>query len=240
MKHLLWILTTIVFFSPLAAQEGFHIGFYGGGQYSRILNQENMVAGRTALEAKGIWNVNYMGKIGYNIGPPFGFHLGVIYSQQGQIQNSVDTLAGRLISNEQSLTYIKVPLYLHFNSDPAPAMFTFEIGPQLGFLQAASIVDDGNEVVVTGGTDQLYKPNDLAFAWSLGAEFALTEWFHLAITHRGDYSILDIENKDFMVGNQLYFDPNRDPANNLTISFQAGLVFCLAPSGGKNTKFWIR
>lgn len=232
----------MVLFSPLAAQEGFHIGFYSGAQYSRILNQENLAPERTALESKGVWNINYMGKIGYNIGPPFGFHLGLIYSQQGQIQTSVDTTAGNRITNEQSLTYIKIPFYLHFNSDPAPAMFTFEVGPQIGLLQAASIIDDGAEVIFADGTDQLYKPNDLAFAWSLGAEFAVTEWFHLAITHRGDYSILDMENKDFMIGGQPFYDPNRDPANNLTISFQAGLVFCLAPGGGggRNNKYWIR
>lgn len=241
MKYFLCLLITFACIGPLAAQEGLHIGFYAGPQNSRILNQENMVPGRTALESTSIWSFNAMGKIGYNIGPPFGFHLGVIYSQQGGVQSSVDTLLGRRITNEQSLTYIKIPLYLHFNSDPAPAMFTFEVGPQIGLLQSASIVDDGVEAVVTGGTDQLYKPNDLAFAWSIGAEFALTEWVHVAVTHRGDYSILDIENKDFMVGNQPFFENSRGKANNLTLSFQAGLIFCVAPGGGgRNNKYWIR
>ena len=242
MKHFAALVFTLLLTGTLFAQEGLHIGFYGGPQLTRIRGQEAFVQNRTALESTGIWTFNGMAKIGYNIGPPFGFHLGFIYSVNGQDQSAVDTAQGRRISTEQRLNYIKIPLYLHFNSDPAPAMFTFEVGPQLNILRSATITDDGAPLVTTEGIEQFYTANDIAFAWSLGAEFAVTEWLHFAITHRGDYTIIDMENKDAVVNGLPYYENTRDPARNLTINFQAGMIFCISPGGGggRNNKFWIR
>lgn len=242
MKKVLFAVLALFMTSSLFAQEGFHIGFMGGPQNTWIFNRDDINPNRTAFEYETTWGWNAMGKIGYNIGDPFGFHLGIIYSKQGQIHTATDTASGLRVTSEREQAYLKIPFYIHMNSDPGPVMFALEIGPQLGLLQDAAYTDDGVPVDL-GGTpaDQLFKPNDIAFAWSLGLEFAATEWLHFVITHRGDYSIVDVENKSLTIGGAPVFDSSRGPAQNATFSIQAGVVFCLYPGGGgRNTKFWIR
>lgn len=242
MKKVLFAALALFSFSSLLAQEGFHIGFMGGPQYTKIFNEQDPNPGRTAFQYERTWGYNAMAKIGYNIGDPFGFHLGLIYSQQGQTHTATDTASGRRITSDRELTYLKIPFYIHINSDPAPVMFALEFGPQLGLLQDAAYIDDGQPLALGGTTaDQLWKPNDIAFAWSIGLEFAVTEWLHFVVAHRGDYSIIDMENKDLTVGGVPVYENDRGPANNGTFSIQGGLVFCLYPGGGgRNTKFWIR
>ena len=241
MKNLLLLAMALLLGGPALAQEGFHIGFMGGPQYSRIFNMDDPLPGRTAFQYERTWGWNAMAKIGYNIGDPLGFHLGLIYSKQGQIHTATDTARGIRVTSERELTYLKIPLYLHINSDPGPVMFALELGPQLGLLQDAAYFDDGSAAALGTTADQLFKPRDIAFAWSLGLEIAATEWLHFVVAHRGDYSVVDFENKDLQVGGVDFYENGRGPANNATFSIQAGLVFCISPNGsGKTTKFWFR
>lgn len=241
MKNLLLAAAALFCLSNLHAQEGFHIGFMAGPQYTKIFNGEDPNPTRTAFQYERTWGYNAMAKIGYNIGDPLGFHLGLIYSVQGQTHTATDTALGTRVTTSRELTYLKIPFYIHINSDPAPVMFALEFGPQLGLLQDAAYLDDGQPVALGTTADQLFKPNDIAFAWSLGLEFAVTEWMHFVIAHRGDYSIIDMENKDLTVAGTPVYENSRGPANNGTFSIQGGLVFCLYPGGGgRNTKFWIR
>lgn len=224
----------------LFAQEGFHISIMGMPQNTWIINQEDTETSRTNFQYKSTWGYSGMLKIGYNIGDPLGFHLGILYSLQGQKHTSIDSLGVSILTHRE-LSYIKVPLLLHINSDPAPVMFNLEIGPQIGFLRDATLSEDGIPLNLPFDAKYLYKPSDIAFTWAIGAQFNFTEWFAFILQHRGDYGLFDMEDKQFTFGNRLFYPNGRDKSNNAVFGLMAGFNFSFLPSGsGRRTKFWFR
>jgi len=231
--------------TSLLAQEGLHIGFSAGPQITRIYNDEPFLDSESDFQPEMQWSYNVMAKIGYNIGPPLGIHLGAIYSRQGMNYTVRDSASTSRRTYGQDMTYLKIPLLLHINSDPAPAMFFFELGPQLGLLQEAIYTLDGDSIDFGVPTESILKPNDIGFAWAIGAEFELAPWYHLVINHRGDYSLMDFENKNAVdaTGTQNIYARGREAAKNGVFAFQAGMVFILNPGSGpgrKTGQLWFR
>jgi hypothetical protein len=240
MKKLLLIGLILVASAGLYAQEGLHIGIMGAPQNTWIFNQQPLDSTRGDFDYKITWGFAGMFKLGYNFGPPFGIHTGVIYSSQGQKFTTVDS-TGKVVLTNRHLSYLKIPLLIHINSDPAPVIFELEFGPQLGLLLDSEISDDGTPLVFPFDQDQLYKLNDLSLAWSIGLEIVLTKGVSVVLQHRGDYSIFDIENKSFTFQNQGVYNAERDVAYNCTLGIMGGFNFCFIPrSGGRNYKWWIR
>ncbi len=219
----------------LTAQTGLHIGFFGGVQYTKILNSESIDPAGKGFATRTTWGQTGMFKLGYNFVPPIGLHVAAIYSTQGQDYTTVDDL-GTESRTSRRATYIKVPILIHMSSNPGPAMFTMEIGPQFGILRDASVTVNGLNVPLSVPTTLLWKPNDFAVAWSLGAEFAVTKGFHLVIQHRGDYGIFDFENKRVINNGSLFFQADRKKANNLTLGIVAGVNFVVTGAHSKTTR----
>ncbi|MEM7038795.1 MAG: porin family protein, partial [Bacteroidota bacterium] len=227
-KSLLLLLCTLCF-GALRAQEGFHIGLLAMPQNTWILNTETLDQNRSNFEYVTTWGYSGMFKLGYNIGDPFGIHTAISYSRQGQRSTSIDT-SGVIVTTKRDLTYLKIPLLIHINSDPGPAMFTFEVGPQVGILLDASHLEDDVPRDFGFLTDLIYRPTEISVTWSLGAEFCITDWFHFVLQHRGDYALFDIEDKTFLAG-QSAFDPDRSTANSCNLGLMGGFNFCFLPRG---------
>ena len=237
-KYLLSLLLALTF-GQLSAQEGFHIGLLAMPQNTWIINPETFDNSRTNFEYVTTWGYSGMFKLGYNFADPIGIHSAITYSRQGQRSTAIDT-SGVIVTTKRDLTYLKIPLLLHINSDPGPAMFTMEIGPQVGILLDASHVEDGIPRDFGFLTDLIYKPTDVSVTWSIGAEFCFNDWFHFVLQHRGDYAIFDIEDKTFL-DLQAITDPDRSNSNSCNLGIMAGFNFCFLPrGGGKKVKFWFR
>lgn len=119
------------------------------------------------------------------INPKWSVQPEILYSGQGQqyiFLNNEYTLA---------LSYIQVPVMFQFHP---VKQFYVEFGPQLGFLLAANVKDDGNKVEV----DNDYKKVDLAICF--GAGFQLTTM--LGFYARYNAGLSDITKKD----NRDYFN----------------------------------
>lgn len=224
-----------------AAQTGFHIGVLGGPQNTWILNRDDKDAGADEFKYKMTWGYSGMFKLGYNLGPPFGIHSGVIYSSQGQGSVATDSLSGTESTFRRSLTYVKIPLLIHMSSDPdAPAMFVLEIGPQFGLLLKGQHYLNGDLVDVGYDFKQVYMPNEIEVAWAIGADIRLNDYVVLNLHHRGDYGIADVENKDATIFGLPYYPADRLKANNLNLGFNVGLTAAFEVRGGSTRKqlFW--
>jgi hypothetical protein len=224
------------------AQEGFHIGIFAQPQSTWIFNTEDTDISRSRFAYKSTWGYAGMAKIGYNIGDPLGFQLGLIYSVQGQKSSATDS-TGKTIDSQRLLNYVKIPLLLHINSDPGRVMLNLEFGPQIGFLRSAELLEDGQTVDLGFDALNLYKPKDVSFAWAIGAEFMLTEGVSFVLVHRGDYGIIDMENKGFTWNSLPYYADGRLITRNATFGIMGGFNFCLSPGRGggrRGTQFWFR
>ncbi|MCB9230576.1 MAG: outer membrane beta-barrel protein [Bacteroidia bacterium] len=241
MKKILTLFLLVALATPLLAQEGLHIGIGFSPQNTWILNSTDFNNSTDNFDPKFTWGWAGQFKLGYNFGPPFGIHLNAIYSKQGQENTRLDTV-GRQILVDRTLTYVKVPLYFHFSSNPAPVMFTFGFGPYMTFLQDASIKEDGIDIYNFDPTE-LYKPQNFGIAGYMGADFQLVEdimYFNARATV--DYNFGDIEDKSAQVNGQPFFSSSRLRSNNLVIGLNFGVTWCILPQGGGRNagKFWIR
>lgn len=240
MKKIGLFVLGLCLFAGASAQQGFHVGLLGMPQNTWIFNKTDSDAPEDEFAYEFTWGLSGMFKLGYNFADPIGIHTGVIYSKQGQDATGSDTLIGSF-STSRELNYIKIPLLLHINSDPGPVMFTFEMGPQIGILMNASTFFNENLIQYPFENELIYSPTDLSFTWSIGAEICFNEWFHFIIQHRGDYSILDVEDKGFSFQNLAFWDSERKKSFNGNFGIMGGFNFCFNPSGsGRSVKFWFR
>lgn len=221
------------------AQEGIHFSIAGQPQNTWMFNTRDTDVNRSSFSYEFTWGWAAIGKLGYNFAEPIGFRIGCLYSVQGQSHTSRDSTE-TVISKRRQLKYIKIPLMLHINSDVGPVMFSFEVGPQLGFLIAADHFEADNLLNYNFDTVDLYVDKDVSVAWNIGADFRLTDWLYFNIHHRGDYSIFDIENKEFTLNGNPFYPDSRDKTENCTLGFMGGFTFCGLPRGGRGGKWWIR
>jgi hypothetical protein len=237
MKNTVLFLLLLLGMSQLSAQTGLHVGFMGGPQYTMMLNDQPLQA-----DGKGFKYVPTFGrtgtfKLGYNFVPPIGVAVGVTYSEQGQDYTTVDSVGFETRTSRRA-TYIKVPILLHMSSAPGPVMFVMEIGPQFGLLRDASISFAGITQNYSYPTTLLWKATDIEFAWALGAEFCVTKGVHFVLQHRGDYGILDFENKAVSENGVPFYAAERRKANNLTLSIVGGMNFVIKGAHSKTTRHY--
>ena len=122
------------------AQKGLEVGVEFTPCYTMILNDEDFAAG-DELNFRGTFGYNTGLSLGYNFNDGIGLTSGIIYSQQGQ---NYTTAIDGIAKSEQdmfnrTLSYIRVPLLLKFNSDPTASSGSFfRFGPHFDFLQGAS------------------------------------------------------------------------------------------------------
>ena len=227
MKKFLLIFIALSMSIGLFAQKGFHLGFGIMPQNTWIMNERDIDESRTSFKYQP--TIGYAGllSIGYNIKSPFGIHLNVIYSKQGQNHTSRDT-PGRIISTSRDQTYLKFPLFFHVNSDLGKSMFTLGFGPSLGILLNASYEEtdeESAEVMEPYDAKNLYINSYMGVAFKLGGIFALGDRLAFNLDIRGDYALNDVENKSARQNGESIFSPTRGKTQNLTIGAMMGLTF---------------
>ncbi len=224
------LLLFFVFFltAPVFAQKGLEVGVRVIPQSVWIINDDD--AGRGAgLDYTRTWGMAYGLNIGYNFLNSLGIQTGVLLSGQGQ--KYVGDGSSGFETAQTKLNYLKIPIMLKFNSDPESSVhFVGTAGIQIGLLTGAKYFSDDEEVdlnILGYEYKDAYKKSDLSAAFSLGTRFRVTDSFNLGVSLRADYSLGDIEDKDFTVLGIPAWGVDRAPSTNLTggIMIEANYVF---------------
>lgn len=171
-----------------------------------------------------------------------GIETGFIYSPQGQKYDStgINFLGSGIDSLTQiKLDYIKIPILFKYRSDTKNTStgsgINFFVGAQVSILNDVKWKSGKTELNLYDSNFQsinlknayIYKPKvDLVLG--LGYVYSLSE--HLGVTSfiRFDYSLIDIENKDFILPSQNPFYPdNRLASSAYTLSLGIGLSYTI-------------
>ncbi|HHG85715.1 MAG TPA: PorT family protein [Bacteroidetes bacterium] len=228
--------------SSAFAQKGLKLGIVAFPHTTWMLNQDDLEAAQDVYKYETTFGMAAGPSVGYNFGDGIGFRLNFLYSAQGQRWTSLNS-RGDVVTNNQRLHYLKVPLMLSFNTGTEfnKLIFSFQAGFQGNVLMRARYYNDDesytpDEALFDNVTD--FPTTYQRFSWldygpvaEIGLDIKLTYNIMANIHLRGDYSLSDAENKDASfklwergVPNDVrYWGNDRAVTNNLT----AGIVFGL-------------
>lgn len=214
----------VLIFSLLAfswAQKNtLHFGVLFQPQNHWLLNSMDSDAG-PILDYEVTWGYAGGLRLTYKFSDYVGIGLDALYSSEGQKYKGKDDGLGVVWKSRTRLNYLKLPLLLHFGSDPeSPVQFSFFLGPQLNLLmgyrdQFESTILSRNlttRLEASGKEGILYdnpafprkksldanpyNKQTYAAVVGLGVAFRLTEGVLLSMHFRGDYTFSDVENKE--------------------------------------------
>ncbi|MEL6592342.1 MAG: outer membrane beta-barrel protein [Bacteroidota bacterium] len=255
MKKISWFLFFLLGFgSVLQAQQGLKLGGFLLPQASVLLNSQDQsldddVYRLAILDAMAV-GVSF----GYDFNDYIGFRLNPQYSLQGgkyTDRRDIDTRN----SYVTRLEYLKVPLLLHFNSNPVnhKTVFVFEVGASIGLLTRARMYDD-NPAFNPGLPDNIsdfpsvretFMPFTVNLTGGIGFDVRLDYDMQLNLRLVGDYSLQDVEDKgatyrltqDGITSRQPYWDLARGATRNVeTYGITGGLMIgitWLFPTAGE-------
>ncbi|QQS29983.1 MAG: PorT family protein [Sphingobacteriales bacterium] len=216
----LLLLSVFLFFilsAPAFAQKGLEVGVRVIPQSVWIINDDDAARG-DGLDYTRTWGMAYGLNVGYNFLSSLGIQTGLLISGQGQ--KYVGDGSSGFETSQTKLNYLKIPVMLKFNSNPdAGACFVGTAGIQFGLLTGAKQIVDDEEVDFGALGLELkdaYNKADLSAAFSLGSRFRVTDSFNIGLSLRADYSLGDIEDKDFVVAGFPVWDNDRAASANLT------------------------
>lgn len=218
----------------LHAQEGILAISYAP-QNTWIMNARDINPDRRDFTYVPTFNHSVQMEVGWHFIPPFGIHTGISYSRQGQVSTSTDEVTGETITTTRDLEYVKVPVLLHFTTDPAPVVAYLSFGPSFNILRSAVHTESPAQETVTPTdftTADLYKKVDVAVAWRLGTDIGLGKKVALMLFHHGDVSVGDMENKGLISNGSRVFERTRGLTQNLTLGLGVGLKFVIMEGRG--------
>lgn len=196
MRKTFSVLLFIFACSALWAQQGFHVGYKVAPQSTWMFNGDN--SDNAQYRYVSTWGVAHGPSLAYWFKPTVGVGLDLIFSKQGQ---KFQVLKESDYTNYTMLKYIKLPILLHFSSDPEqPVTFVGQFGPQFAFLTKGEVEVEqypGGLVVnetldVKGG----YKSTNIGWVlgFGMGTNFG-TDFLGMTIQLRFDFGFTDAENK---------------------------------------------
>lgn len=194
------------------AQEGFNYSIHLTPQNSWLINVDdyddtNFEYMALVLPAFGIG-------AGYNFTDKLGAGIELNYSLQGQKSDYLG------VETTTRLDYLKIPLFFHFNTDPAKKMmFTANAGPQFGILTSARLLDKDGEEISDDISDAYMNMTFGALA-SLGLEYKLTDKINLFSLVKYDLDFTNAEDEEFSL-----YQQGREATLNSTLGLQLGLRF---------------
>lgn len=258
MKKILFIIMVISFGQAgVMAQKGFNIQVAGQAGLSFLLGDKFSMKseGYTFSPIKTSLAFAYEAglKGGYGITQNFGIGLGALYARQGQKYQEVNLYENNditpyVLKNEVSLSYIKIPLTLHANSDPLKRVsFICEAGVYaevlLSYKDSYSRTHgnyyytqtmEGGKIRVAYGnqfTDYItkhelvgkpFKPINFGFTAGAGIQVKLIEKLYLLGTLNYEIGFKDVKNLECKYSPST--DPNREIVNrNSMTGFMLGL-----------------
>lgn len=229
LKIILFFIACFCLTGSIFAQEGLYIGGKIIPTHSMLINNSNKYTGNVLLEYEPWYSYGAGLHLGYNFIPPLGVHADVIYSAQNVKHSTIDTLA-TASSLTRQFQYLKVPIFFHINSAPKPVMFSWEFGPQFGFLLGAKHIYEGPGLAETQIADvyndkDLYKGFDFAIATNFGWDFYMADHWFFNFHFRVDYSFSDVENKSIATDGTPFYSDFRSKTQNFTAGIELGVTW---------------
>ena len=151
---------------------GLALGITGAAQAQSARFGLKAGASLTNYTGKGTDGADY--KLGFNGGFIANFAASDVFSIQPELLYSMkgaksdQTISGYNVTNKVTTHYIDVPVLAHIN---AGGLF-FELGPQVGFLVAASGSQGYNGQTISGDIKDQLKTVDFGYAAGLGYQLA--------------------------------------------------------------------
>ncbi len=231
--------------NTVSAQKGLKLGLVALPQTTWMLNKDDMDVPQDEFKYKTTFGMAAGPMVGYNFGDGIGFRVNFIYSAEGQKFTNVNQ-EGTLVNHTRRLNYLKLPLFLSFNTgtEYSKLVFAANLGFQANFLLRARQYND----------DQSYTPDEILFnpnvrdyptsykqysllnygpVADIGVDIKLAYNVMANLHVRGDYNLSDSENKDSAY--KLYtngipddiriWNEGRAVTNNLTAGIMLGLTY---------------
>lgn len=226
-------------------QKGIKMGMLVLPQRTWMLNRDDQAAPQDQFNYKSTHGMAAGLMVGYNFRDGVGFRLNPIYSAQGQKHTNLNQ-EDSLITHTRRLNYLKVPLFISFNTGTANSklIFVADLGLQANFLLSARYYND----------DKSYRPDDILFnpnvkdypspykqyahfgfgpVASAGVGIKLGENVMANISIRGDYQLSDAENKDaryslYTAGTPeevKFYGADRPATHNLAAGIMLGITY---------------
>jgi len=198
MKKLFAVAFLTVSLAAVNAQQGFHFGYKVAPQSTWMFNSDN--SDNAHFRYVSTWGVSHGLNLAYFFKPTVGVGFDLLFSRQGQkFQEYKETD----YTNRLTLRYFKLPILLHFSSDPEqPVMFTGQFGPQFAFLTKGEL--EVNElgtmipprIPATYDVKDLYAPVNIGWVlgFGLGTNFG-TDFLAMTLQLRFDFAFTDAEDK---------------------------------------------
>lgn len=198
------------FATNATAQEGFNVSVKGVPQFTFLQNSDDGDNG--AISKKATFNTKFGIGAGYNFTENMGVGLDAMYSFQGQKYEILG------VDAQQKLEYVKIPVYLSYNTDPSQLVsFYGKIGPQLSLLTNAEFKHDGE---LTRENKGAYKNAIFGGMSEVGVQIKIQPKLYLSTGVNFDYDFTNAENKD-----HVDYISGRSSTNNMTVGLQVGLKF---------------
>lgn len=203
MKKLLTVFALMLFSTGLYAQEAFEFGIKGGLNLSGYLANDDLALYQNNTAVRAGWNAGVYGRI--NVSEKFSIQPEILYSLQGvnfvdseiyvdyiYVENffapdyvaPVSGTYGEIVAKE-NLHYLNVPIlaniYLTDN-------FSFQIGPQFGFLMNATARFNTEDDEVNDIFNDFEESNDITGSYN-GFSMAAAAGFQLELPSNVDLGL---------------------------------------------------
>lgn len=174
------------------AQQGFNIGAGLGLNAVWITHQDDY--GQVGIEHTVDYGLAPAIMLGYNFTDKLGLQLDFIYSFQGAKYQQ--TLQGTQLNRLVELDYFKIPVYFKYqnqlpNAKNAKAFIM--AGPQVGFLQSASIISNYLDAPYVGTNEKYrFESVDVDLAAEAGVYIYASDNVYFTLAARVDYGLVDM------------------------------------------------
>lgn len=204
------------------AQQGIHLNAKAIPQWSLFLNEDD------DAEPQFGWALGVGAN--YHFTPTFGLGADLIWSNEKQKIAFGDSEA------ENTFNFIKVPLLVHFNSDPSGSSVPFlgYVGVQFTMMQGVTMTVDGEEVDVVSDpstgeevdAETLFEDNNMGVVLGLGPGFMVGDHLMITTIVRWDYHFNNSENPDAGL-----FGDNRGETHHTSVGLDLGVRLIIGGDG---------
>lgn len=229
MKKILIPFLVAVSLLPVTAQEGLHLGFKAGPQFTGMFNKEDNDNPDFRLQAVTL-RAAFGPTFSYHFSDGVGIGTELLFSYVGQKYKDRSDF-----EYIRKVTYLKLPILVHFNSDPdKTGMFKGYVGPQFAFpLKATEEIDFLG--LPEADTEGFYKPT-IGLALGLGAGINVTDYLQINIGIRLDGTFTDAIDQDKII--PVLDNPNPGPDQSMYDQYDVSGIFSVdRDKGERKTTF---
>lgn len=194
MKKIIPVMFLLTLAFGVSAQEGFHLGAGGGLYSSWIINQNAW--GNPELEYATTFGNQFHLIAGYRLTDNIGIQVEPGFTSIGQ--NYDGKMLGFDSERSIDLSYITIPVLLHFTSNGDVTRFHLLAGPQFGILSKADHTFSGLPFpfMTNGDVSERFESSDIFGVLDIGADIFLDDNFFISAGLRLSYGLMDINQDD--------------------------------------------